>query len=107
MTEIVNILSSDSVHTSCLFQIDILVNNSGRSQRSLCIETNFDVYQALMDVNFLGTVSITKKVLPYMTQQGTGSIMTVSSIAGLAGVPLQTGYCASKHALQVSGTVCT
>nr|XP_046268064.1 dehydrogenase/reductase SDR family member 7 isoform X2 [Scatophagus argus] len=80
--------------------IDILINNGGRSQRSLCMETNIDVYQALMDINFLGTVSITKQVLPHMAQQGTGSIVTVSSVAGLAGAPLSTGYCASKHALQ-------
>lgn len=80
--------------------IDILINNGGRSQRSLCLEASVDVYQALMELNFLGTVSITKQVLPHMTQRGTGSIVTVSSVAGLAGVPLATGYSASKHALQ-------
>lgn len=82
-------------------QIDVLVNNGGRSQRSLCAETNLDVFQALMDLNFLGTVSVTKRVLPYMMQRGRGSIVTVSSVVGLAGAPLQTGYTASKHALQV------
>ncbi|AWP16503.1 putative dehydrogenase/reductase SDR family member 7 isoform 3 [Scophthalmus maximus] len=80
--------------------IDILINNGGRSQRSLCLETSVDVYQALMELNFLGTVSITKKVLTHMTRRGSGSIVTVSSLAGLAGVPLSTGYSASKHALQ-------
>uniref|UniRef100_A0A3Q3WLT5 Uncharacterized protein n=1 Tax=Mola mola TaxID=94237 RepID=A0A3Q3WLT5_MOLML len=80
--------------------IDILINNCGRSQRSLYIETSIDVYQALMELNFLGTVSITKQVLPHMTRQGTGSIVTVSSVAGIAGAPLATGYSASKHALQ-------
>ncbi|XP_069008347.1 dehydrogenase/reductase SDR family member 7 [Embiotoca jacksoni] len=80
--------------------IDVLINNGGRSQRSLCLETSVGVYQALMELNFLGTVSITKQVLPHMTQRGTGAIVTVSSIAGLAGAPLATGYSASKHALQ-------
>ncbi|KAJ8411730.1 hypothetical protein AAFF_G00153680 [Aldrovandia affinis] len=80
--------------------IDILINNGGRSQRSLCLETSVDVYQALMDINFLGTVSLTQQVLPYMTQRGTGAVVTVSSVAGLVGVPLSTGYAASKHALQ-------
>ncbi|GAA6213566.1 dehydrogenase/reductase SDR family member 7 [Lates japonicus] len=80
--------------------IDILINNGGRSQRSLCLETSVDVYQALMELNFLGTVSITKQVLPHMTQRGTGSIVAVSSVVGLAGAPLATGYSASKHALQ-------
>ncbi|KAM3871255.1 dehydrogenase/reductase SDR family member 7 [Diretmus argenteus] len=81
-------------------KIDILINNGGRSQRSLCLETSVDVYQALMELNFLGTVSLTKQVLPHMTQRGTGSIVTVSSIVGLIGAPLATGYAASKHALQ-------
>ncbi|KAM9341049.1 dehydrogenase/reductase SDR family member 7 isoform 1-T1 [Symphorus nematophorus] len=80
--------------------VDILINNGGRSQRSLCLETSVDVYEALMELNFLGTVFITKQVLPHMTQRGAGSIVTVSSVAGLAGVPLATGYAASKHALQ-------
>ncbi|XP_077411665.1 dehydrogenase/reductase SDR family member 7 isoform X1 [Vanacampus margaritifer] len=81
-------------------QIDILINNGGRSQRSLFLETSVDVYQALMDLNFLGTVSLTKQVLPHMTQRGTGSVVTVSSVLGLAGAPLASGYAASKHALQ-------
>lgn len=80
--------------------IDILINNGGRSQRSLCLETSLDVYQALMELNFLGTVSLTKQVLPHMTQRGTGAVVTVSSVSGLAGTPLATGYSASKHALQ-------
>lgn len=81
--------------------IDVLINNGGRSQRSLCLETRVEVYQALMELNFLGTVSLTKQVLPHMTQRGRGSVVTVSSIVGLAGAPLSTGYSASKHALQV------
>ncbi|CAN9502132.1 unnamed protein product [Ophioblennius macclurei] len=81
-------------------RIDVLINNGGRSQRSLCLETRLEVYQALMELNFLGTVSITKCVLPHMTQRGSGRIVTVSSVVGLAGAPLATGYAASKHALQ-------
>ncbi|TKS86583.1 Dehydrogenase/reductase SDR family member 7 [Collichthys lucidus] len=80
--------------------IDILINNGGRTQRSLCVETSLDVYQALIELNYLGTVSLTKQVLPYMMQKGSGSIVTVNSVSGLAGTPLATGYSASKHALQ-------
>ncbi|KAG7277333.1 hypothetical protein CRUP_005867 [Coryphaenoides rupestris] len=80
--------------------IDILINNGGRSQRSLCMETSDDVYQALMELNFLGTISLTKQVLPHMTQRGTGRIVTVSSVVGVIGAPLRGGYSASKHALQ-------
>lgn len=94
--------AADDIFTR-LSQIDILVNNGGRTQRSLCIDTSVDVYQALMELNFLGTVSITKQVLPHMTQQRAGSIVTVSSVVGLTGAPLGTGYSATKHALQVKG----
>ncbi|KAJ8290319.1 hypothetical protein GJAV_G00011370 [Gymnothorax javanicus] len=80
--------------------IDILINNGGRSQRSLFLETNLNVYQSLMELNFLGTVSLTKQALPHMVQRGTGAVVTVSSVVGLAGAPLATGYSASKHALQ-------
>ncbi|XP_039897233.1 dehydrogenase/reductase SDR family member 7-like [Simochromis diagramma] len=80
--------------------IDILINNGGRSQRSLFLETSVDVCQALMELNFFGTVSLTKQVLPHMTQRGRGSIVTVSSLFGLTAAPLATGASASKHALQ-------
>ncbi|CAL1575127.1 unnamed protein product [Knipowitschia caucasica] len=80
--------------------IDVLINNGGRSQRSLFLETNLEVYSALMELNFLGTVSLTKQVLPHMTERGSGTIATVSSVVGIAGAPLATGYSASKHALQ-------
>lgn len=83
-------------------QIDILVNNGGRSQRSLFEDTGLDVYQGLMDLNYMGTVSITKHVLPHMIATKKGKIITISSITGLVGVPLSTGYAASKHALQVN-----
>ncbi|KAK6478941.1 dehydrogenase/reductase SDR family member 7-like isoform X3 [Huso huso] len=81
-------------------QIDILLNNGGRSQRSLCLETDLDVYQALMELNYLGTVSLVKCVLPHLVERKRGQIVTISSVAGLAGVPLASGYSASKHALQ-------
>ncbi|XP_055496305.1 dehydrogenase/reductase SDR family member 7 isoform X5 [Leucoraja erinacea] len=80
--------------------IDILVNNAGRSQRSLFLDTHIDVYKAIMQLNFLGTVSMTKCVLPYMVKHEKGQIVTVSSLAGLVAAPVSTGYASSKHALQ-------
>ncbi|KAL4656329.1 dehydrogenase/reductase SDR family member 7-like [Arapaima gigas] len=81
-------------------KIDILINNGGRSQRSLFFDTDLEVYQSLMELNFLGTVSLTKHVLPHMVERRIGTIVAVSSVLGLAGAPLATGYSASKHALQ-------
>ncbi|XP_068108254.1 dehydrogenase/reductase SDR family member 7 [Hyperolius riggenbachi] len=81
-------------------RIDVLVNNGGRSQRSLCVDTDLDVYRGLMEVNFFGTISLTKHVLPHMIERKKGKIITISSVTGFMGVPLSTGYAASKHALQ-------
>uniref|UniRef100_A0A8C5MZX0 Dehydrogenase/reductase 7 n=1 Tax=Leptobrachium leishanense TaxID=445787 RepID=A0A8C5MZX0_9ANUR len=81
-------------------QIDILINNGGRSQRSLFVETELEVYRALIEVNYLGTASLTKHVLQHMIDRKKGKIISVSSITGFIGVPLSSGYAASKHALQ-------
>ncbi|XP_026554442.1 dehydrogenase/reductase SDR family member 7 [Pseudonaja textilis] len=81
-------------------RIDILVNNGGRSQRSLFVDTSVNVYNAIMELNYLGTISLTKFVLDHMIQRKQGKIVTMSSVMGIMGAPLATGYCASKHALQ-------
>ncbi|KAE8586994.1 hypothetical protein XENTR_v10021831 [Xenopus tropicalis] len=81
-------------------RIDILVNNAGRSQRSLFVETNLDVFRALIELNYLGTISITKHVLQHMIERKQGKIVNISSVVGLIGAPLSSGYSASKHALQ-------
>ncbi|XP_065603424.1 dehydrogenase/reductase SDR family member 7-like [Cyrtonyx montezumae] len=81
-------------------KIDVLVNNGGRSQRSLFVDTNLDVFSAIMELSYLGTISLTKHVLNHMIQRRRGKIVTVSSVMGIMGAPLASGYCASKHALQ-------
>lgn len=82
-----------------------MVNNGGRSQRSLFVDTNLDVFSAIMELNYLGTISLTKHVLNHMIERRRGKIVTVSSVMGIMGAPLASGYCASKHALQVSQNV--
>ena len=79
--------------------IDILINNAGVSQRSLAVETEMSVYRKLMEVNYFGTILLTKAVLPGMLERKRGHIVTISSIAGKLGTPWRTGYSASKHAL--------
>lgn len=79
--------------------IDMLINNAGVSQRSLCSETDLSVYQRLMDVDVMGQIALTKAVLPHMQERGRGHIAVTSSVAGKVGVRLRTGYCAAKHAV--------
>lgn len=83
----------------CFGSIDLLINNGGISQRSLIAETEFSVYQRLMDVNYLGTVALTNALLPYFVQQGQGHYAVVTSVMGKYGSPYRSGYSAAKHAL--------
>ena len=80
-------------------QIDILVNNGGISQRSLAKDTQTEVDRQIMEVNFFGTIGLTKAVLPSMIAKKSGHLVVISSVVGKAGVPFRTSYSASKHAL--------
>lgn len=80
-------------------KIDILINNAGLSQRSLAIETDIEVDKRLIEVDYIGTVALTKAVLPYMIRNGGGQIAVVSSLMGIFGAPMRSGYAAAKHAL--------
>lgn len=80
-------------------RIDMLINNAGISQRSLCIDTDFSVYQQIFEIDVLGQIALTQHVLPIMIDQGSGHIAITSSVAGKIGVPYRTGYCAAKHAV--------
>lgn len=79
--------------------IDILVMNAGISQRSLTRDTDDSVYRRLMEVNFFGPEALTRAVLPSMLARKSGHIVVISSIAGRFGVPLRSGYSATKFAL--------
>lgn len=92
---------ADAVQTvlAAFGRIDVLVNNAGISQRSLASETVLDVDRRLMAVNFIGTVSLTKAVLPVMARKGGGHLVAVTSLVGHIGTPMRSAYAASKHAL--------
>ena len=80
-------------------KIDVLINNAGISMRALFDEVDLDVIRKLMDVNFWGTVYCTKYALPHLLKEK-GSVVGVSSIAGIKGLPGRTGYSASKFAMK-------
>jgi dehydrogenase/reductase SDR family member 7B len=79
--------------------IDVLINNAGISQRSLAKDTDFQVDTHIINIDLLGTIAITKAVLPSMLAQKSGHIVTVSSLMGKFGAPLRSGYAAAKHGL--------
>jgi len=80
-------------------KIDILVNNAGLSMRANFADVDLNVLKKLMDVNFWGTAYCTKHALPHLIASK-GSIVGVSSVAGMHGLPGRTGYSASKYAMQ-------
>lgn len=81
-------------------RIDLLINNAGRSQRSLAKETPVQIDREIMELNFFSIVTLSKLVLPHMLKQGSGHLVVISSITGKFGFPWRTAYSASKHALQ-------
>ena len=66
--------------------------------RALFDDVDVSVLHRLMDVNFWGTVNCTKYALPWL-QRSRGSLVGISSVAGLHGLPGRTGYSASKYAM--------
>jgi short-subunit dehydrogenase len=80
-------------------KIDILVNNGGISQRSFVKDTQITVDKRIMDINYLGTVALSKALLPHFIKNKSGHFVVTTSIVGIIGTPLRSSYAASKHAL--------
>jgi len=79
--------------------IDGLYHFGGISQRSYASETSIDVDRKIFEVNFFGTIELTKKVLPAIIKSGGGQIGVTTSIVGKFGFPYRSSYAATKHAL--------
>jgi len=80
-------------------RLDILINNGGISQRSLFMDTQEDVFRRIMEINFMGAVTLTRSALPALTKQESSQLVAISSVVGKYGTPVRTVYSASKHAL--------
>ncbi|XP_004624983.1 dehydrogenase/reductase SDR family member 7-like [Octodon degus] len=93
--------SSHEVATKVVLQefgrIDILINNGGIAQNSWIVDANMDVFKELIEVNYLGMVSLTKCVLPHMMKRKQGKVVTVNNLTAMTSGPLAGGYCASKY----------
>ncbi|WP_239541141.1 SDR family oxidoreductase [Cryomorpha ignava] len=80
-------------------KVDLLFNNAGISQRSYVVDTDISVDRKLMEINYFGTVALTKAVLPRMLKAGGGHFAVVTSVVGKFGFGVRSAYSASKHAL--------
>ena len=79
--------------------VDILFNNGGISQRDKVINTSMEVQRQIMEVNYFGTIALSKYVLAGMVERGFGHHVAVTSAVGILYSPLRAGYSASKHAV--------
>jgi len=80
-------------------KIDVLVNNAGIYRAAPLTELSVEDWDSVIAVNLRGTFLMTKVVLPHMIEAGGGSIVNVSSTAGISPYAKGTAYCASKAAV--------
>jgi len=80
-------------------RIDVLVNNAGIFQRAKLVDTDLATYRRIIDVNQVGVFLGMRTVAPTMIDQGAGSIVNISSVAGLRASPGGFAYGASKFAV--------
>jgi len=81
-------------------RIDILINNAGIGISGSIEEASPEDISLQMNTNFMGYVNMIQAVLPGMRKQGYGTIVNMSSIGGLMGLPFQGFYSASKYAVE-------
>jgi 3-dehydrosphinganine reductase len=78
---------------------DLVINSAGFAQPGYFHELDLDNFRFTMDVNYFGTLYITKAVVPGMMARGSGHIVNISSAAGFLGAFGYTSYSASKFAV--------
>lgn len=82
-----------------LGSVDLLINNAGISQRSLFAETDPAVLRRIIEINLIGTMEVTRAVVPRMIAGGGGHILTITSMAARVQTPLRSMYSAAKSGL--------
>ncbi len=83
--------------------VDVLVNNAGLGgSGGVTEETDLDAFRRIMETNYFGALRCTKAVLTSMRERASGTIVNVTSQAGLLSFPGMAPYCASKWALEAA-----
>jgi NAD(P)-dependent dehydrogenase (short-subunit alcohol dehydrogenase family) len=78
-------------------QLDVLVNNAGTAQSAKFTEIDDELWRRTLDVDLTGPFQMTRAALPAMLARSSGSVITISSIAGKVGAPYIAAYAAAKH----------
>ena len=87
--------------TGNLKSVDLLVNNAGAALGADSVEGAIEErWQAMFDLNVMGTLRVTRALLPALRSAGDGQVINIGSTSGFEVYPGGAGYTASKHALR-------
>jgi NAD(P)-dependent dehydrogenase (short-subunit alcohol dehydrogenase family) len=81
-------------------KIDVLVNNAGFGLLGAVEELAEEELRSVFDTNFFGAVNVIQAILPHLRAQGSGHILVMSSVSGIASAPGAGAYSATKFALE-------
>ncbi|MBB6459137.1 SDR family oxidoreductase [Flammeovirga kamogawensis] len=102
-----DIAKHDTIHESALAcvkaldgGIDVLINNAGIGEFAELEDVSLSSFQRVFDVNVFGLAELTKCILPYFQEQGSGNIINIGSTAAAKGFAFGSVYVASKFALR-------
>jgi short-subunit dehydrogenase len=84
-------------------RIDVWINNAGRGLLDSISQMDFSACHEMFETNFFGALTAMQKLIPIMTQQGGGTIINISSVAGHIPLPFHAAYSATKFALNAIG----
>ena len=84
--------------TNTFGSLDILINCVGVGNYKNLVDTSVAEYDEMMDTNVRSTFLFTRHAVPVMIQQGSGTILMISSMAGIYGFAGEAVYCATKFA---------
>ncbi len=96
-------VASSFAHITRVAPVDVLVNNAGIGGATPLELTPEDEHRRMFDTNYFGAIACIQAVLPGMRERRSGTIVNVTSIAGLVATPNQIAYSASKWALECAG----
>ena len=81
-------------------RLDCLVNNAGFGGHALLEQSTDEMIRGMYETNVFGAINATREVLPILRRQNGGSVINVTSMGGLMGLPLDSVYCSTKFAME-------
>jgi short-subunit dehydrogenase len=96
--EAMNRLASEAVNA--FGRVDTWVNNAGTAIYATVEQSTVEEMRRVIEVDLLGTIYGVKAILPYMRQQGYGTIINIGSVESVRALPFHAAYAAAKHGVK-------